>query len=512
MASISLKTCSFNRDEFNAALSNIHADASDIATRQHSDYLFGYLAALGTGTLVVESPYTDGDYLDDFTAYYAKCFSPFESSCKRLHFFRGSFALEAATKISSGTLSRPEASQLIEDYLGFIVARPLPQAIIGRTVLKTFDPDGGRRFYPAVKDYSANLIGINLPVRSLAFQEQDTVLAACATVALWSCFQKAAHLFGTTAPTPSVITRASQAFHYGRTFPSQGLTILEMCAAIRHVGLEPEVIDVKDRSVPLLSLIYAHLQLGVPLVLVAEVPGGLHAISLVGYSLRAEPVHAMEMSEASTVSLPMSGLRIDKFYGHDDQVGPFCRLHVRITNAQGVPFSIKFVRQSAEITPIAVLVPLYHKVRLTFLDVHSWLNRLNGAIKLVFPADARYEWDVALCFSNEYKAFVRESESAAPEVKRRILMSSQPRFIWRCALRLNGTDLMHIIFDATGIARSFPVYMVSWWHSALADILKMLFSNPALDQQFRQILTDRFFDLLKRGLDTDYPVACAFDN
>ncbi len=145
MASISLEACPFTQQDLDRALSNTHADVTDVAARQHSNYLHGYLTQIGAGTLVVESPYTDADYLDGFTAYYAKCFANFQRSCKRLHVFRGSRALDIATKINSGTLSREEPDGLREDYLGFIVARPLPQAIIGRTALKTFDSDDGRR-------------------------------------------------------------------------------------------------------------------------------------------------------------------------------------------------------------------------------------------------------------------------------------------------------------------------------------------------------------------------------
>src|SRR6266568_344705 len=114
MASISLRICPFTRDEFNSALSNPHAGPEEVAAGRHADYLFGYLTGLRAGTLIVESPYTDGDYLDDFAAYYAKCFSPFDRFCKRPHCFRGTFALETATKIGSGTRSLAEARQLVE--------------------------------------------------------------------------------------------------------------------------------------------------------------------------------------------------------------------------------------------------------------------------------------------------------------------------------------------------------------------------------------------------------------
>jgi hypothetical protein len=156
------------------------------------------------------------------------------------------------------------------------------------------------------------------------------------------------------------------------------------------------------------------------------------------------------------------------------------------------------------------VAPIYNKIRLTFLDVHKWLTRLNQVVKLLFP-DLGYEWDVALLFSNDYKASVRDSEFASAELKRHILTSSQPRFIWRCALKSKGTDLLHVVFDATGIARSFPVYMVAWWHRGLADVLRSVFSQTIVETAFRSALTDRFFDLLRTGLNSGEPIVFASD-
>jgi hypothetical protein len=154
--------------------------------------------------------------------------------------------------------TREQADFLQTHYIGFVVGRPLPEAVVGRTALKTFDADNGRRHFRATRRYVANLCGTSLYVDSLAFQEQDTVLAACATVSLWTAFHKTAELFQTEIPTPASITRsASQAIHYGRPIPSSGLQIEEMCNAIRGLQLEPELIDLRSGGmVPVPSVIY----------------------------------------------------------------------------------------------------------------------------------------------------------------------------------------------------------------------------------------------------------------
>jgi hypothetical protein len=172
-------------------------------------------------------------------------------------------------EIVEGIATKPKVKDFCNSYLGFIVVRPLPRAIIGRTILATYGSDGGRRNYTCTRKYKVNLFGIELSIeKSLAFQEQDTVVAACATVSLWSCFHKTSDLFGTLSPRPAVITQAAnQVVPQARSFPSNGLVVQQMCNAIRYVGLEPEVIDVKraKKNLPLITLIYAHLRMGSPI-------------------------------------------------------------------------------------------------------------------------------------------------------------------------------------------------------------------------------------------------------
>jgi hypothetical protein len=270
-----------------------------------------------------------------------KCHWPYDRRCKRLHFFSHAFDEQEFRRFVRGEFAADQESAFTANYLGFVVARPLPDAIIGRTVLKTYESDGGRRNYPVTREYKANLFGNDLSLRSLAFQEQDSVLAACATVALWSAFHKTAELFGTPIPTPVEITRvANQIFAPGRPVPSHGLDLHQICNSVRHVGLEPEVIQVRSHT-PLVSLIYGHLRMGLPVVLLVLIEGmERHAITLAGYSLRNVRVRNTEVAMGNCVPLP--GLRIDKFYAHDDQFGPFGRVQIQPSSTLPGPPPLTF--------------------------------------------------------------------------------------------------------------------------------------------------------------------------
>jgi hypothetical protein len=373
----------FSEEHLFQNLANELLGPVEISDHGRAKYLSRYLRDIKTQTIVVEYEYTDGDYLDDFSTYYVKCFYPYKRRCKRLHFFACTIIREAFLDFVRGDLQPQEADNLRKAYLGFVIARPLPNAIIGRTVLSTYDTDGGRRNYPCTRSYKAHLFGIELNVCSLAFQEQDSVLAACATVALWCALQKTAELFGTLAPTPAAITRvANQVAYPARPIPSHGLNIQQICNSIRHQELEPEVVEVR-KNVPLVSLIYGHLKMGLPVLLMVQVEGGgLHAITLTGYSLQKHKVRDTEVAPGEQ-SIPLTGLRIDELYGHDDQIGPFSRLYVKSSMAidqavYPVVFDGSWVEPGTNkqltLYPQVVIIPVYHKIRVTFLDVQVWLT------------------------------------------------------------------------------------------------------------------------------------------
>src|SRR2546426_772477 len=272
----------FTDDNFFESVRSDFLLRSQAAEHPRARYLCEYLKVIKAQTIVVEHDYTDGAYLDDYAHYYVKSFADYRRRCRRLHFFSRVFSKEELQVRLFG--DDPERT-LQGSYLGFIVARPLPQAIIGRTAIATYPDDGGRRHYPVRLDYDANLFGTPLRINSLAFQEQDKVLAACATTALWSAFQKCADLFGTIAPSPAEITRlANTTESRSRALPSRGLTLGQMCRATNSVGLEAEVFRC-TASLPLASLIYAYVSAGVPVVLLVDIETEGHAITINGFSL-----------------------------------------------------------------------------------------------------------------------------------------------------------------------------------------------------------------------------------
>ncbi len=495
------------------ALSGDAAHATTIFHQSRVKNMAGYLADLGVRSMIIEYPYTDSDYLDAFAEYYAKCHTVFSRWCKRLHFFEAELSDEHLRDLQSGASAQTE-NLLQASYRGFIVARPLPEAVIGRSLLATYpeicdlEPKHKRRF-PVSRDYCANVCGIKLTVKSIPFQEQDTVLAACATVALWTCFHRSADLFQTPVPGPAAITRtASRIGHYGRPIPSTGLEIEEICTAIRAIELEPELYDLQATdaagplsdeadgttdggAVPFASLLYGYLAMELPVLLVVTIAGeeSLHAIAVTGYSELDAP---FATENANRKFVPLFGRRIHEFYGHDDQICPFSRIGLAPTPGKHVRLITSWHKhgKTLDVFPRAVIVPVYNKIRLRYTDVLRRVERLDALLMdPLADDDLGREWDLHLILSNDYKRKVREEQFRSRDVRRAILSSPHPRFWWRAVLSIAGEPAAELLFDATGIARSVPLTEIVWINEELAAELERGLTQGA-DESVREVVVE----------------------
>lgn len=369
-------------------------------------------------------------------------------------------------------------------------------AVIGRTVVRTYPPDGDRRNYPCVRKYHVNLYGIELTVDSLAFQEQDTSLAACATVALWSCFQKTRDLFNSGLPSPVQITRAANRFLISaRPFPSRGLRIEQVCNAIAAEGLDPEVYPVTP-DLPLVSMAYSYLKLGLPVLLIVEVPNvGLHGVALNGYSLRESNQLARE--GGSEVLPPLIGLRIDEFYAHDDQVGPFS--YLKVIEAPDAQTTVQFSTPGwkSNLKPIAVVVPIYPKIRTGFREAIKWIPMVSTVVSWTRNA-SEFEWDIHLISGNSLKSDLRGGEiQMSTSLKAQVLVEGLPKYLWRCSLRVAKAPVFEMLLDTTAMVNGFPIRRLCWIDEEVKKLIEPVLTNPALQTVLTQGLTTRLLTALK---------------
>ena len=439
-------------------------------------YFAEYFKCLRARTIVIEPEYVDRDFLDDHADYYVRCFHPYRRYCARLHFFESQFDQHSFQRLLEGDPGGPitQTALQMNNYLGFIIVKPLPEAIIGRSCLKHYPPDGGRRYFPTARTYSASLCGLKLEVETVAFQEQDTVAAACATSALWSAFHCTGRLFQHEIPTPISITRRAteKVPVYTRAVPSEGLALEQMAAAVRGVGLEPLLFNVEVDPVLLPWLAYAYIKAKIPCLMICSLHDcsssspdrlGLHAVTLTGFSLgrpNCPPVGG--------TGFPLRASRIDELYAHDDQVGPFARMVFDGCQRNSDSLSTSWRspssgRYDVRACPQSLLVPLYHKIRISYREVLDQIIDLDASIraldKEVKQSNRKmgwgeFEWDLYLCTANDFKASLfSEKAGLSGPYRRSILERHLPRFLWLGKALSGNRPVLEFLFDATGIAR-----------------------------------------------------------
>lgn len=443
-----------------------------VERKRHIEYFDAYLKEVSARTMVVEYDYVDGDYLEDYSNYYVKCFHEYDRHCTRVHFFSSTFTRRKLNNILRKTTA-PIVQELQEAYLGFIVVKPLPRTVIGRTCLKTYCSSPERSFL-ATRDYAVSLFGIPLSVNSLAYQEQDRVAAACATSALWSIFHKTGTLFHHPILSPIEITKiaTSDSFFRNRFIPSEGLTIEQMAHAIREIGLESFPINANEPYI-LQSTIYAYMKFGMPIALAilmvdasGPVPqlfpnGGGHAVAVTGFRIdtNSPPVPVGNTGFLSKAS------RMSKLYVHDDQVGPFARmefdgaqvqLNGRPLNSLATDWRNSQGAKGVRAIPDTLLIPLYHKIRIPFEVIHRIVIDFDAIVEVyrqqnAVPVPQRIEWDISLSSISSLKSDLTKNHRIDPYHKVQLLTESMPKYLWRAVAYSGDDPSFELVFDATDI-------------------------------------------------------------
>lgn len=488
----------YDIDDLKRLLSDLSgAPRAAVESKLHLQYFDEYFSHLGAKTIVVEKEYVDRDFLEDFAAYYVRCFHEYRRFCARLHFFSSSFDASTFKTMLQERVGEARRTALQENYLGFVVVKPLPQTLIGRTCLVTY-PSENRRQFPTVRQYSANLFGIPLTVESLAFQEQDTVVAACATSALWSVFHGTAECFGHAIPSPVEITKAATAPANidTRILPNPGLSSVEMAQAIRALPLEPFLVNATDPWI-LRTTVYAYLRARIPVMLALELYGcsegkepalkGHHAVAVTGFNLCADVPAQHEPTE-----MLHRAVRIDRLYVHDDQVGPFARMEL-LPSEETVCLKSSWGHrwpeyESVNAAPKLILVPLYHKIRIPYHTIENALlpfDALLDLLRQMMPWQSRLEWDVFLTTNNEFKCDLASGDLPIDvDCRERLRVKSLPRFLWRATAWDGDQRILDLLFDATDIEQgNFVVEAISY-DDTLVAVLEGLADDETIEKEF----------------------------
>jgi hypothetical protein len=483
-------------------------------------YLNEYLEKLGTKTAIVEHEYIDRNFMDDYCGYYAKCFNKYPKKCERIHLFKCAFDENILRKAALDS-DAYERKLVVENYLGFIVIRPIPGAHFGKVCLATYPAEESKvRCFPVLKKYYAHLLGLSLCVESVAFQEQDNVVSACATSALWSAFHAIKSVNPEDVHSPFRITQnARRVILESPSFNvmEKGLDSSQMSAAIADEGFDSLLSGFRSKSY-LKAVTRAYLNVGLPLVLGMTLAYedekkhtgaghsakiGEHAVSVVGYRIGAVAPLPYYSGMAGDVGAIVPELRfvsscIDKFYVHDDQVGPFSSMEDRHEYWQRLETRWNYYvdkDDKVDATVNTVIIPCFNKIRIRFPLIFNLVNRCNLLFGRIWQnSDKSLVWDARLFSVTDLKKRVADRAlygETDDSIRFKLLSKKLPRYLWVVdvyeAVCENNPDmtgdnkfspdlLATYIFDATDMASS-DYFLLGIHHDRLSYALFRKFLN-----------------------------------
>lgn len=449
----------------------------DILKKPQVEYLYNYLGALGASSVVLEFDYLDKDYLEDFARYYVKRFGNDGHKCARLHFF--SCEIDHGTITAALQGDEDVAGELKEGYLGFMVVKPLPITFIGKTCLKFREGVAGTALR---RSYSVDLFGIQLGVDALAFQEQDKVVAACATTAIWSALHAISWIGTRRIPSCSEITMSAINYIDGssNSFPNKELSNKQILRALDVQGLRHHAESVGCNPRGFASTVVASINSGLPVIItgkvVSETKGELggHAVCIVGYSdllARRDDVERV-------------------VYVHDDRLGPYVKA-VLVADSSGFHLDLfvmlgkEWARAGERLVPDVIIIPSDKKARLPFFYVGNTcdviLEQAGYLSNDLEGVRSKFSYDVRLREISDIRQEVRTAGFCASKVdpvtggvlpasaveisnwqdaKVRFLTSSFARLQWVAQFYCFGHPAFKVLFDASDVPQGDAVSAV----------------------------------------------------
>jgi hypothetical protein len=474
--------------------------------------ILDYVRNQGAVSLIVENQYLDRDFTSEFAHFYALVFKRHKKVCRRVHFF--GMALRSGPEFFS-LIKGLEKAAADQQYLGYIVIRPLENASIGRTVLAVPKPSNSN--FPSVLvrgKHETHLLGVELTVEGAPFMQQDARAGACAHVSIWMA---ARHLhvkhkegwFSTVdiaerASNPTDTTLAS-------SLPSGsgGLNLNNMIRAIRAMGREPIVYLANEKreadgikyfwagNLRPEDIINRYVDSAIPVIL-GIAPWDTnqregHAVTCFGH------VEVLLPDNSNCESHSTSAIFCNAFLVNDDQRGCYLRMPIRECAEGNTPYSVSghvffiliplpsrvFIKAEVAETIAWNLVSnlaqnwpdLEEHCKCQIYNVTNYIEAFREK-KLIARTYLTYGW--------KYKRRIKDN-IISEEAKTILLNHELPRFVWTIEFGYfdslndahpeNRRIVSHVVVDATTgqywssgkLIFHAPGFIFEWSHDRLDE-------------------------------------------
>ncbi len=346
---------------------------------------------LQVNTILIEYPYRDFDFSSVYTAFYTKKHQAVSRDCARLHFF-----------------SNDNIEQ--KTYMGNIVVRDSSVDSRGRGTLVPSYLITNTKSCILKAPIKSHILGLPLVVDTFPWMAQDTDIAVCAHVAVWSVANYFALKYANyQSHSIARISETTQQY-LGRKTPSEGLNLLQVSDLLSKLGFFPLVLKKQsNQDIDFFRAVYSYVESGIPIVGAMTSKG--HAVAIIGHG----DINALAFD--STVPINYVADALEDFVISNDNELPF----TTITKSNN-----KYTFDDLDY----VIVPLYEKMYLNATIVYKrvealinskTINIATGCVLRVYLTSAR---------SLKRKAINNKSMDLT--LKSILLKLHTPQFIW-CA-------------------------------------------------------------------------------
>lgn len=452
-----------------------HFVGCDTAHRQLK-YIDEYVRhkALGCKSIILEDQYIDRDYIEDHSVFYSKSLSNYPNFCRRLHFFSLSpEELKKEVRRIRYLRTQPgrnndflESCQTLSQshYIGFAVIKPLDGCPVGRTILRPLPEESGKgylRKFECTCKTEVHTLGIPLTVSGLPFQQQDLGVSACATAAIWMSLQRAGQLERIGVPTPSQITiRASQfALPFGRSMPSEGLSLDQMSQAVNSLGYSPSLIRCEKHTITR-ALLFSSMSSGISPILVMESSETKerHAVAVAGVAVKrsSNKINA-HYQQSRDLTICHRSENMHGLYVHDDRYGPYVKATLP-KREERLLIRYHFDGEIEDWKLTHILLPLHPKIRISFGELYeAGLKLLTEEIQPFLTAlgvSGATNWETKILRSYVYIDSLMGTLGMDKRVGRLCEKVHLSRYLGIVRFELPNLDSFDVVLDTTSTARN----------------------------------------------------------
>lgn len=399
-----------------------------------------------------ENNYVDKVFRDSYYTYYASKAASFPRDCVKLSLF-----LDPKHEIEEGSEVGYKWQDVLEKkYRGFLVLRPTPPNIVGRSAISREivlrkDEDKVIDFVNCETTIRTSLCGFKQSISAFPYSSQDGETITCAETTIWALMEYFGNKYPEYTPVlPSDILDLMKQNSEERQLPACGLTESSMSYIVKNCGFGPKLYHEKAFE-DFNNILGCYIESGIPIIMalsnrdVPLAPGVFmprhpkdtvnHAVLCIGREiLQDEKINNLLESEGedkSKIHKLNNGIRLfdyddveRRFVFMDDNFPPY---QLEYLNTPVTRYAGYNQWEGCHFTHF--IAPLHKKVYLEPSRAKQFVKVLLDTKYFAHLSGKLISMRVFLCSTRSYRHYVNTSDMHE-DMKRELADVYMPKFVW----------------------------------------------------------------------------------